>query len=103
MIEKKIFKEMMRHITDFHKELDKWAEFGISLYDLPISAIPMEMLDVWMSSNFNLEGRDWIDWYLWERTSVITGEILPCYDKDGNKFYVNNLDDLWNLVKDYRI
>jgi hypothetical protein len=61
------------------------------------------MFTAWYESHFTPEGQDWITWYLWERKSYATGEILPCHDVEGNKFYVNDLDQLWDIVAPLRI
>lgn len=103
MINKKQFVNMMNAAEAFNKETERWNDFGIELYELPIRDIPWEMFDCWVDSVFNHDGKDWIDWYLWERISVFTNEILPCYDENGVKFYVNTPEDLWKLVEQHQL
>ena len=45
------------------------------------------------------DGREWISWYLFERKSFITGDILPWYDEEGNEHICNDAEDLWEIVK----
>jgi hypothetical protein len=49
------------------------------------------------------EGKDWINWYLWERKGINNNEVLPCYNEDGSEFYVNTPADLWDLVESHRL
>ena len=103
MINETLFKKMMRSAEKFAAEVERWSNFGIDIYELPVGSIPWDMFNAWAESHFDSEGQDWIDWYLWESKSLATGEILPCYDKDGNKFFVNNLSELWGLVVHHRL
>lgn len=103
MITKNMFVEMMNLAEKFDAEVTRWSDFGIDVFDLPISEIPWQMFTTWFKHNFDLDGRDWIDWYLWERKSIVTGDILPCYDENDNEFYLKTPSDLWELVKDHVI
>ena len=101
MITKSMFIEMLNLAEKFDAEVTRWSEFGIDIFDLPISEIPWQMLTTWFKHNFDIDGQDWIDWYLWERKSIVTGDILPCYDEHDNEFYVKTPEDLWELVKNH--
>lgn len=98
MINKNLFIKMMKAAEEFITESDRWDGFGIEIYEMPIGSIPWIMFDCWVDCHFNEDGRDWINWYLWERKSINTNEILPCYEPDGTQFFVRNPSDLWNLV-----
>lgn len=100
---KEQFVRMMDATEAFEQEIERWNDFGIELYELPIGEIPWEMFNCWLHSNFNEFGVDWINWYLFERISVITHRVLPCYDEEGNKVFLNTADDLWEWVKGYVI
>lgn len=97
MITKELFIQMMDLSEKFSNEIDRWSDFGIDVYDLPIGSIPWKMFYCWIDSHFDEDGKDWIDWYLWERKGF-SGEILACYHEDGTAFYVNTPEDLWELV-----
>jgi hypothetical protein len=101
MITKKNFIEMIDLAEKFDSEITRWSDFGIDVFDLPISEIPWGMFTNWVHSNFDHVGQDWIDWYLWERKSIVTGEILACFDENDNEFYVKTPTDLWNLVQNH--
>lgn len=100
MITKELFIKMINSAEKFSAEIDRWNDFGIDVYDLPIGSIPWEMFTYWASSQFDELGQDWIDWYLWERKDF-SGNILACYNEDGSKFFVETPEDLWDLVEEY--
>ena len=103
MITKEQFTRMMDAAEAFEQEVERWNDFGIELYELPIGEIPWEMFNCWLHSNFKAEGIDWINWYLFERRSIFTNEVLPCYDEEDNEFYVNTSEDLWELVEMHQL
>lgn len=103
MIKRESFIKMMNLAENYTKEIDRWVDFGFEIYEMPICDIPWGMFNCWMDDHFDLDGKDWINWYLWERISIVTKEVLPCYDEDGKEFYINNPSDLWNLIEKYRL
>lgn len=103
MISKELFIKMIKNAEHFEAEVERWSDFGIDVFELPIGEIPWEMFNCWVDSHFDIEGQDWINWYLWERKSVITEGILPCYDENGVEFYINNPTELWEVVKEHRL
>ena len=94
MITKKNFIEMMNLSEKFDAEITRWSDFGIDVFDLPISEIPWAMFTNWCNSNFDAEGQDWIDWYLWERKGINNNEVLSWHD--GLEF--TNVRWLFNIV-----
>lgn len=103
MITKEQFIQFIETVEAYDKEVTRWDDFGIEIFQLPICELTWNLADCFIESHFNEDGQDWISWYLFERISVISGGVLPCYDEDGNEFYVNNAEDLWELVKDHLI
>ena len=101
-MEKCNFVAMVNAIEKYDAEVERWADFGIELYELPICEIPWELINMYLEEMFTKDGVDWINWYIYERKSIITGEILPCFDEEGNKFYVNTPEDLWKLVEQHQ-
>lgn len=53
-----------------------------------------------MECVFNEEGKDWIDWYLYERVGF-DGKILEAWDEKGNVI-CHNVESLWDTVMSYR-
>ena len=101
-MEKCNFVAMVNAIEKYDAEVERWADFGIELYELPICELTWELINMYLEEMFNEDGVDWINWYIYERKSIFTGEILPCFDEEGNEFYVNTPEDLWKLVEQHQ-
>lgn len=101
-MEKCNFVTMINTIEKYDAEVERWADFGIELNELPICELTWEIINMYLEEMFNKDGVDWINWYIYERKSVITGEVLPCWDEEGKEFYVNTPEDLWKLVEQHQ-
>ena len=101
-MEKYNFVAMINAIERYDAEVERWADFGIELYELPICELTWELINMYLEEMFNEDGVDWINWYIYERKSIFTGEVLPCFDEEGEKFYVNTPEDLWKLVEQHQ-
>ena len=101
-MEKCNFIAMVNAIEKYDAEVERWADFGIELYELPICELTWELINMYLEEMFNEDGIDWINWYIYERKSIITGEVLPCWDEEGKEFYVNTPEDLWKLVEQHQ-
>lgn len=101
-MEKCNFVAMINAIERYDAEVERWADFGIELYELPICELTWELINMYLEEVFNEDGVDWINWYIYERKSIITGEVLPCFDEEGKEFYVNTPEDLWKLVEQHQ-
>lgn len=101
-MEKCNFVAMVNAIERYDAEVERWADFGIELYELPICELTWELINMYLEEMFNKDGIDWINWYIYERKSIFTGEVLPCWDEEGKEFYVNTPEDLWKLVEQHQ-
>lgn len=101
-MEKCNFVAMINTIEKYDAEIERWNDFGIALYELPICELTWELINIYLEEMFNEDGVDWINWYIYERKSIITGEVLPCFDEEGKEFYVNTPEDLWKLVEQHQ-
>ena len=101
-MEKCNFVAMVNAIERYDAEVERWNDFGIELYELPICELTWELINMYLEEMFNEDGVDWINWYIYERKSIITGEVLPCWDEEGKEFYVNTPEDLWKLVEQHQ-
>ena len=85
MITKEQFTELINTVLSFNKELDRWDDFGIDLF------------------NFDDEGIDWINWWLYEKPALFKGEAdNQAYDENNKVIPTDTIDDLWNIVEKYR-
>ena len=101
-MEKCNFVAMVNAIEKYDAEVERWNDFGIELYELPICELTWELINMYLEEVFNKDGVDWINWYIYERKSIFTGEVLPCFDEEGKEFYVNTPEDLWKLVEQHQ-
>ena len=101
-MEKCNFVAMVNAIERYDAEVERWADFGIELYELPICELTWEIINMYLEEMFTRDGIDWINWYIYERKSIFTGEVLPCWDEEGKEFYVNTPEDLWKLVEQHQ-
>lgn len=96
--------EFLRLISDFQKwdkridEVEKvlnfcplnidWVEYSGRLFDTTLSIL------------FEEDAVDDINWWLFERPRFPPGPKM--WDENGNEIPTETLEDLWNIVKDYR-
>lgn len=52
-----------------------------------------------LSNVFNNDGKDWIDWYLYEKISF-DGKVLEAWDENNNPICYDT-ESLWNTIKPY--
>ena len=84
------------------EKLEKVRERSHALYKLGIDLMEHEevyheIITYLMLSVFDKEGKDWIDWYLYERIGFSDQKNLAT-DKDGNEICYD-IPSLWEEVK----
>jgi len=84
------------------ENLEKIRERSHSIYILGIDLTNHEelyhnIITVFLDSIFNKEGKDWIDWYLYERVGF-TNKVNLATDKDGKEICYD-IPSLWEEVK----
>ena len=87
------------------KNLEKCRERSHSLYQLGVDLMDydelyQEVVGILMLSTFKEPGKDWIDWYLYEKPGMFSKEPLKAFDKDNNEI-CHNIESLWETVKEY--
>ena len=87
------------------EDLQKSLERSSALYDLGMDL--MEYNDIFhniisslMLSTFTFEGKNWIDWYLYERPGFNSKEPLQAFDADGKEI-CHNIESLWETVTEH--
>jgi hypothetical protein len=91
------FEKLVIELESASERYSKLYELGVDLlnYDEPNQKInSILMLEV-----FGKEGKDWIEWYLYERKSH-SGEVLKAWDKEDNEICYD-IPSLWDTVKEY--
>ena len=82
--------------------LEKTSERSHSIYKLGVNLIDYDelyqnIITSLLNSVFDAEGKDWIDWYLYERVGF-TNKVNLASDKDGNEICYD-IPSLWEEVK----
>lgn len=99
MINKKQFIEIIEEYRAYEKEFDILSEF--INFDHQVFEYSNKVFNRLLKVYFDEEGIGWITYFLWELPEM--GEGPHVWDENKKEIPLNNLDDLWNLVKEYRI
>lgn len=95
--------QFIKLITDHRKHNDRLDEIedvlGLAIYDCDWVEYGNILFDEVLGLLFQEEGVDDINWWLYEKCGRPDYKM---WDKDGNEIPTETLDDLWEIVKDYR-
>lgn len=95
--------QFIKLITDNRKHNDRLDEvedvLGLAIYDCDWVEYGNILFDEVLGLLFQEEGVDDINWWLYEKCGRPDYKM---WDKDGNEIPTETLDDLWEIVKDYR-
>ena len=91
-----------KNFKNIIENLEKTRERSHSVYILGIDLTNYEELyhntiTIFLDSIFNKEGKDWIDWYLYERVGF-TNKVNLATDKDGKEICYD-IPSLWQEVE----
>ena len=91
-----------KNFKNIIENLEKTRERSHSVYILGIDLTNYEELyhntiTIFLDSIFNTEGKDWIDWYLYERVGF-TNKVNLATDKDGKEICYD-IPSLWQEVE----
>ena len=103
MITKEQFTKAIKDTLMLNKEYDRWDDFGINLWELPIGDIVANIAESIWDITFDEDGVDWINWWIYERPALFEGdEVNKAYNEDGTEIPTETVDDLWNIVEKFR-
>ena len=103
MITKEDFIKIIEYIKEINKESDKWSDVGIDFIMTNLGNSICIFQDIVLQAMFIDKGVDWIDWWLYEKPALFEGdEPNKAYNEDGSEIPTETVDDLWNIIKDYR-
>jgi len=99
---KELFEEIILKLQLMHEKGRKTYDLGIDLmeYTEPYERV----IDVLLKSHFNNEQIGWIDWYLYERPSLLkNGKPNKAYKAVGKKKVeiCHTIDSLWETIQEY--
>lgn len=96
--------QFIKLITDNRKHNDRLDEIGnvlgCTVYDCDWVEYGNILFDEALGLLFQKEGVDDIIWWMYEKCGRPDYKM---WDKNGNEIPTETLDDLWEIVKDYRI
>ena len=103
MITKEQFTKVIEDTLKLNKEYDRWDDFGINLWELPIGYTIANLAESIWNITFDEDGVDWINWWIYERPALFEGdEVNKAYNEDGSEIPTETVDDLWNIVEKFR-
>ena len=88
------------------KALERERDSTHQLYSLGVDLMtyiePLQnAISALLENTFQEEGKNWIDWYLYERKSLTSEKyLLQAFDADGKEI-CHNIESLWETVKPY--
>jgi hypothetical protein len=89
------FKEFIKDLEKIRKRYSDLYNSGIDLAEY--NDLFYKIIDNLTSSVFTDDGKDWIDWYLYERIGF-SGNTNPATDENGNPICYD-IKSLWKVVK----
>lgn len=100
MISKIEFIELLKEHDAQEERIDTLEEMGLSIFDSPLIEYGTKLFEQMITSNFKEEGSDWIFWWLYEKDG---DPDMKAWDENHNEIPLETMEDLWNLVEQYRV
>jgi hypothetical protein len=91
------FKQLIGNAEAFQKEVDRWVDFGIDIFENPIVNTYWELFDEVIQKELDEAGVDWVYWYLFERVDL-NGNINKCWDEEDNEYIIQTPENLWDFL-----
>jgi len=95
---KELFKRILNEFIKLEDFTDSLNELGLNIIETPLYNTSGYLFDKLIESYFTEEGVNWVTWYMFEKRPC--PEQIHATDEDGNEI-CNNIDELWDIVKDY--
>ena len=97
-----MLKMKYKNFKNVIESLEKVTDRSHKLYQLGVNLIDYDdmyhnIITNLLNSIFDKDGKDWIDWYLYERIGF-TDKVNLATDKDGNEICYD-IPSLWKVVK----
>ena len=102
MITKEEFIDFIEVHEKFNNDIDLLYDLKIDIINSFLFEAFGKVCDMLLNAAFTPDGVDWINWWLYEGKNLYTEERLPVYIND-EKVLIETPDELWEIIKDYRI
>lgn len=89
------FKIVIESLETVNKRSRAIYQLGVELTDY--NDLWYTLSTTLLESIFDKEGKNWIDWYLYERVGF-DGRILKAFDENNNEI-CHNIESLWETVQ----
>lgn len=99
---KESFVKLIDNVLKYKEEEERWSDFGLPLYELPLSELSWGFFNAFIDEVFKEEAVDWINWWLFEKPGLFGGEINQAWNEDGSIIPTNTVDDLWNIIETFQ-
>lgn len=96
-IDKEYFFVLIEECKEQDRRLDILNDAGLQVWDSDVFEYGALMFEKVLNLAFTEEGVDWISWWLWEKTPQ-----HKAYYENGEEIPTETVEDLWELVKEYR-
>jgi len=99
-------REEFKNIINLYKKYEfcvtEYGNFGIYLYEgrYPIAEVSMQIADLLWKEVYSEEGRDWINWFMYEND--FGDSELEAFDSDGN-LICQDIDSLYDYIEQYKL
>lgn len=100
MITKKLFVKFIKLVQSYNNNFDKLYELKVDLVNSFLFEDFGILSDLYLDSNYTEEGKDWINWWLFEKP--IDNED-HAFDEEGNPIKLETIEELYEFVKQYEI
>ena len=90
-----IFKKLIENMQLNSKRSGELYDFGINLLDYDENFY--HIINDLLQESFGEEGKGWIEWYLYDRTSHKSKEPLKAYNEYGKEI-CHDIESLWETV-----
>lgn len=89
------FTNLIENLQSAFKRTGDLNKVGVNLldYDEKFYNITNDLLE----ESFGQEGKEWIEWYLYDRSAIFSGESNKAFDKYGGEI-CQNIESLWRTV-----
>lgn len=99
---KEEFKDIINLYKKYESYVTEYSNFGICLYEgrYPIAEVSMQITDLLWKEVYSEEGRDWINWFMYEND--FGDSELEAFDSDGN-LICQDADSLYDYIEQYKL
>jgi hypothetical protein len=108
MITKEQFTQYIIEFQNFQQAVERIEEaisgsrYGCNLWETDWHESVCEMLEIFLTSHFTVEGADWVSYYLWEDIDdkiVTVNKPKDIFNEEQEiKYHLNSIDELWNFL-----